>query len=146
MNCIFSAKTPGVVIEIVPENIEQLAQICDCKVSDLPEQIQRWKKNNHRYTGNSLLNRLDPLSYMVGDPFMEMSFSITILVSKKEYLAICDEAGVPKDEFWKNIPPTCCNNIEGCSGNFKRDKSWNYILMEKCKKCKYMKREELSWR
>lgn len=141
MTCIFSGKAPGVVIKIVPENIEQLAQICDCKVSDFPEQIQHWKKNNHRYTGNCLLDRLDPLSFMVNDPFLEMNFSITILLSKKEYLAICNEASMSKDEFWKNVPPTCYNNSEGCSGNFKKDKNLNYILMEKCKKCKYLKGE-----
>lgn len=30
-----------------------------------------------------------------------MTFTIVILLSKKEYLSICDEAGVEKDKFWK---------------------------------------------
>ena len=85
------------------------------------------------------MDRLDPLSFMVDDPFLELNFSITILLSKKEYLAICDEVGMPKDEFWKNIPPTCCSDSEGCLGNFKKDENWNHVLMEKCKRCKYLK-------
>ena len=73
--------------------------------------------------------------------FLKWIFQLRYFYQKKEYLAICNEASMSKDEFWKNVPPTCYNNSEGGSGNFKRDKNWNYILMEKCKKCKYLKGE-----
>ena len=145
MKCAFSGKSPTVVFIFEPKNIDQLACVCGCAKEDLPEQIQHWGEKKG-YDGNHLLERLDPLSYMIDDPFQKLRFRIAILVSKTEYLAICEEAGVEKDKFWENEKPSCFIYREGattCKGKYSRDYiSTGYAYLKKCEKCKYFEKKE----
>lgn len=148
MICAFTRKTPGVVIKITPENIRELAFVCGCEVKDLPEQIQRWKEND-RYVGNPILDNIDPLLWNVKDPFEKMVFDITILLSKKEYLTICEEAGVPQTKFWEDVKPVCfCSSQDHayCTGKKRYNWKGNVTreLIKKCIKCKWYKEETCS--
>lgn len=95
---------------------------------------------NKEYYGNPSLERIDPLLWNVRDPWNELRFEVNILLSKKEYLKLCEEAGVEKREFWKEIPPTCFRkNDDGfCSGVYRYEfSSLRKTIMKKCQKCKY---------
>lgn len=100
MKCAFTGKKAGVAIVINPKSAECLAKVCGCSISELPEQMQHFGESIG-YTGNNLLDRLDPLSTYVDDPFQELTICITILVSKREYIALCKEAGVEAVKFWQ---------------------------------------------
>ena len=142
MKCAFSGKTPSVALVIEPKSIDELAFICDCKKEELPEQIQHWGEKV-RYCRNQLLNRVDPMSFQISDPFRKMTFEIVILLSKKEYLSICDEAGVEKDKFWELEKPSCFryNRLEDndtcCGRNAYHPEAKSLVLLKKCRKCKY---------
>lgn len=145
MKCTFSGKAPSVALVIEPKNVDELAFVCGCKKEELPEQIQHWKKGT-RYCGNQLLYRLDPMSFKVSDPFQKMTFKIVILLSKKEYLSICDEAGVEKDKFWELEKPSCFryNRFEDndtCCGKKTYDPETKCLVsLKKCRKCSFLKK------
>ncbi|MCI5509307.1 MAG: hypothetical protein MR436_02460 [Eubacterium sp.] len=146
MRCAFTGKAPGVVIKIMPANIQEVAMVCGCTVQELPEQIQHWKESD-RYVGNPILQNIDPLLWNIIDPFEKMDFGITILLSKKEYLAICSEAGVKQDKFWEATKPVCFNcgrdNDKYCRGKYRYNWTGSKVehdLIKKCKKCKWYKK------
>lgn len=147
MKCTFSGKTPSVALVIEPKNVDELAFVCGCKKEELPEQIQHWKEEV-RYCGNELLNRLDPMSFKISDPFQKMTFKIVILLSKKEYLSICDEAGVKRDKFWELEKPSCFRysrfeNNDTCCGRNTYDPEAKYLIsLKKCRKCKFFKQQQ----
>lgn len=149
MKCAFSGKTPSVALVIEPKSIDELAFICDCKKEELPEQIQHWGEKV-RYCGNQLLNRVDPMSFQISDPFRKMTFTIVILLSKKEYISICDEAGVEKDKFWELEKPSCFrynrfeDNDTCCGKSTYVPKTSCLVPLKKCKKCKFFKNANFS--
>lgn len=139
MRCYFTGTKPSVVIRISPQKIAELLEICNCNKEDLPEELQHWGMDKEYY-GNPSLERIDPLLWNVRDPWNELRFEVNILLSKKEYLKLCEEAGVEKREFWKEIPPTCFRkNDDGfCSGVYRYEfSSLRKTIMKKCQKCKY---------
>lgn len=143
MRCYFTGGKPGAIIQITPQNMNELLQVCNCKKEDLPEELQHWGMDKEYY-GNPSLERIDPLLWNVKDPWNELRFEINILLSKKEYLKLCEEAGVEKREFWKEIPPTCFRkNDDGfCSGVYHYEfRSLQKKMMKKCQKCKYWKQD-----
>ena len=148
MRCAFTGSKAGVVITVEPETADQLAFLCGCDVSDLPEQIQHYGEEKG-YDGNCLLDRLDPLSYMINDPFQKMSFKITILLSKKEYLVLCEEAGVEKNKFWQTEKPVCFTlsmaepEKKKCSGHYSY-KMGRKNFAKKCFTCKYFDTTKLK--
>jgi len=142
MRCAFTGKSPCVVITINPENIEELSLICGCKVTDFPEQIQHWSKQEIYY-GNPILENIDPMLWVIEDPFNKINFDITILLSKKAYLEICEEAGVRPDKLWEKERPLCHNSKEEtCSGSYKYNNIGYNVYKQlkiKCLKCPWYK-------
>ena len=138
MRCYFSGKKPGVVIRIIPSTMDALLRVCDCKKEELPVELQHWH-TEEEYYGNPILERIDPLLWHVSDPFNKMRFEINILLSKKKYLVLCEEAGVKKNEFWKDIPPVCFREDQdgSCPGAYHYSYGNGKRLMSKCEKCKY---------
>ena len=138
--CAITGGAPGVVLHIEPKTLVSLCALCGCDVSELPVFIQNWSKSRH-YSGNHLLSNIDPVSYVLEeDPFNKMDFSLSIVLSKKEYLRLCDVAGVEGRKFWLEEPPLCLKNTEGCPGDW----SYNWemrkmLLKKKCTKCRFYK-------
>lgn len=141
MHCYFTHRKPRVVFIIKPRNLQDLLLLCGCEKSNLPKQIQNWN-NSPDYYGNPILQNIDPLLWNVNNPFEHLNFDISILVSKKEYLTLCKEAGVEEKEFWKELPPTCYYGSV-CVGKRrflqKPDGSLGYQLYKKCIDCDWRK-------
>ncbi|MEE1255985.1 MAG: hypothetical protein UHN47_05680 [Lachnospiraceae bacterium] len=138
--CSITGDAPGVVLYVKPSTIYALCQICKCEVSDLPVFIQHWSKSRH-YCGNPNLSNIDPVAYLLkDDPFNDMEFSISIVLSKKEYLRLCGIAEVEAKKFWLEEKPLClAEDKEICYGDWKYDWEKGNLLKKKCIKCKYYK-------
>ena len=137
--CAITGGAPGVVLHIEPKTLVSLCMLCGCSKSDLPEFIQTWSKSRH-YSGNHLINNIDPVSYVLEeDPFHKMDFSLSIVLSKKEYLRLCNVAGVKEYKFWLDEAPLCLKSSDGCSGDWKYDWETGRLLKKKCVKCRYYK-------
>lgn len=139
--CAITGDSPGVVLYVKLNTLYALCNICGCEVSDFPEFIQHWTKSRH-YCGNCILDNIDPIAYVLEkDPFNDMEFSFSIVLSKKEYLRLCVEAGVEAKKFWLEEKPLCLSEGKDvCHGDWKYDcQKRENILKKKCAKCKFYK-------
>lgn len=68
----------------VPHTAEGIAAIAGCEVSELPELLEHWQRQNP-YGGNSILSRTDPLDSLVGNPWRALQFRVLIGISKREW-------------------------------------------------------------
>ena len=83
-----------------PTTPEALGLLCGCSVSELPDVLQHWT-GDHPYYGNSILDRLDPLDWVIKNPWQEkMQFGVTIYLSKSGYNQARKERGLPPNRFW----------------------------------------------
>lgn len=64
-----------------------LAQICGVSVEELPEVLQHWFLVSE-YTGNSILQRLDPMDWAVENPWASLQFEVVVGLSISTYKRI----------------------------------------------------------
>ena len=66
--CAINGAKASYRVTFYPGNAAQLAFLCGCKVEDLPDVLQHWDLNEP-YTGNSILDRVDPMVWHCDDPW-----------------------------------------------------------------------------
>jgi hypothetical protein len=67
---------------VSPDCPEALADICGLKsASELPWQMQHWMKAEP-YTGNSILDRLDPEEWMLTNPWRSLWLQVLLCSSR----------------------------------------------------------------
>ena len=81
---------------------EEVAAVCGCETAELPELLQMYESDHPHapYDGNSILERVDPMDWVIGDPFREFNFDIHIWLSKRGYLRLCKKHGTAPDKVW----------------------------------------------
>ena len=82
--CLFNEKPSSYACEFRPTSAHGLASICGCEVSELPEQLQHYQYQKN-YGGNSILDRLDPMDWVVKNPWIGRDLSIRIYLSQNTY-------------------------------------------------------------
>jgi hypothetical protein len=65
-----------------------IAHLAGCKVSELPDVLQHWTPDG-RYSGNSILDRVDPMEWVVENPWSKMGFDVVLFLSKSAYNDVC---------------------------------------------------------
>lgn len=65
-----------------PGNAEELAIIAGCSVADLPDVLQHWNLLRS-YTGNAILDRVDPMIWRAKNPWINLNLSVLIAFSKR---------------------------------------------------------------
>lgn len=142
IRCALTGEKAGVVLTANPRNAAELAKICGCRIEDLPEQIRYYEQKDNYY-GNPILDNIDPIKWIVKDPFNEMRFSLAIVLSKTMYAELCRKAGVEPVKFWLTQMPICYNELpdgsKKCKGKYKRERGFGSHLCKKCTTCKYWK-------
>lgn len=84
-----------------PQVSRAIAELLNCEVKDLPSVLQNWR-TSEQYHGNSILDYLDPMEWVVKDPWNnEFRFSIIIPFSKRGFNRIRKESGLPPMDFEK---------------------------------------------
>lgn len=53
-------------------------------IEDMPDVLQHWNKYEP-YVGNHILNRIDPLEWMIENPWLELNTKIQIHLSKRAF-------------------------------------------------------------
>ncbi len=69
-------------VRFVPNTAAQLALLCGCEISALPDVLQHYNKNA-RHVGNHLLNRLDPVETDIHDPWKDLDLVVCMYLSKR---------------------------------------------------------------
>lgn len=96
-------KNPSLVFIFRPINAESLLKLCNVDFNDLPEELQNWTQLNV-YTGNAILNNVDPMEWVVKNYWNKLKLSFSIYLTKKEYGDLRKKHGLENNKFWlKNI-------------------------------------------
>ena len=69
---------------ISPDNPRAIALLMGIPEKKLPWPLQHWT-TREPYTGNSILDRIDPQDSRLGDPWRHLDLSLTITLSKRAY-------------------------------------------------------------
>lgn len=82
--CVLSGAKAFISGKFSPRTPEALSILCGCEVSELPDVLQYWTPINH-YSGNSILDNIDPMEWVVSNPWKDLNFSVEVFLSKRAY-------------------------------------------------------------
>jgi hypothetical protein len=101
--CYLNGKTASVWTFFYPKTANSLSQLAGCSVEDLPDVLQNWRADE-RYSGNSLLDRTDPMDSNLTNPWIHMTFTVVIGLSKSAFNKLLRNKGLPRrsPESWKS--------------------------------------------
>lgn len=99
--CIISGAKGNICLTISPYDADNLCDILGITKDELPEQIRNWKTTKRNYSGNHLLDNLDPMDWVIKDYWYQMNFGIALVFSKSAYNKKRKEYGLSEDKFWK---------------------------------------------
>jgi hypothetical protein len=101
-HCGMTGERARVVAVVSPETPDSLAQIVDMNVEDLPDVLQHWH-TREPYIGNSILSRIDPMEWVVRNPWLELRFRVGVALSLRYFKQRLKHFGLPmpKLETWE---------------------------------------------
>jgi len=96
--CALDPPTRATVFtNISPDNPRALALLMGISEKKLPWPLQHWT-TREPYTGNSILDRIDPQDSRLDDPWRHLDLSLTITLSKRAYNRLRKEHDLPSAE------------------------------------------------
>ena len=100
-NCNVCAVDPParatVFTTISPDNPRALALLMGIPEKRLPWPLQHWS-TREPYTGNSILDRVDPQDSRLDDPWRHLDLTLSISLCKRAYNRLRKEHGLPKTD------------------------------------------------
>ena len=79
---------------ISPDNPRALALLMGIPEKQLPWPLQHWT-TREPYTGNSILDRIDPQDSRLDDPWRHLDLGLSITLCKRAFNRVCKEHGLP---------------------------------------------------
>jgi hypothetical protein len=76
-SCAITEARASTATVFFPSTALEIAVLCGCTVEDLPDVLQTWAKMTP-YRGNSILSRIDPMVWVVENPWHRMDFRVRI--------------------------------------------------------------------
>ena len=99
--CVTCGKDPSqrasVFTLIEPDNPRALALLCGIPEKKLPWPLQHWI-TSEPYTGNSILDRIDPQDWKLDNPWRHLELRISIALSKRAFARLRREYGLGKED------------------------------------------------
>ncbi len=101
---------------IQPQNAKQLAEVAGCEVADLPDVLQHWAPDRE-HKGNHILDRIDPMSWALKDPWCDLNFRVMMFLSKRGLAQVKKQfpesvaAGVADEQVRKDVKGTTITKI-----------------------------------
>ena len=94
VTCALDPPTRATVFTIIkPDNPRALARLMGIPENKLPWPLQHWS-TREPYTGNCILNRIDPQDSRLDDPWRHLELRLTISLSKRAFNRLRKEYGV----------------------------------------------------
>jgi hypothetical protein len=93
----------NVFTEIAPDNPRALALLVGIPERKLPWPLQHWT-TREPYTGNSILDRVDPQDSRLDNPWRHLDLSLSIALSRRAYNRLRKEHGLPPKEPKEHSP------------------------------------------
>ncbi len=83
--CFWSGSIASYVAVFHPKSMEELLTFLGCaSPSDLPFWLRHWD-SKRKYVGNPILERIDPINWVVKDHWAELDFYFTFFLSKRTF-------------------------------------------------------------
>ena len=95
--CWLTSMTASIWTHFHPWTPVSLSVLAGCKVEELPDVLQHWYRNEP-YTGNMILNRVDPMDWKLVNPWRGLNLSVLIGLSKRAFNRVLKDRGVTKRE------------------------------------------------
>lgn len=105
--CYRNGKEATLIAIFKPMCPTDLATLCGCKVENMPIPLQHWYMWKS-YSGNSILDRVDPMEWVVKNPWDDYCFNIIVYFSKSTYSDIRKLHKLEPDKFWLDIKKVPC--------------------------------------
>lgn len=80
--CHLNGSVASYWVGIYPANPPELALVAGCAVDELPDVLQHWNLLV-TYTGNQILQRIDPMIWRAHNPWLSLKLSVLIPLSKR---------------------------------------------------------------
>lgn len=93
--CFFTGARPSFHYMLLPGTAAELAMFAGCGLEDLPDVLRHFDLRE-RYSGNSILDRIDPMEWKIENPWIRMDFRVRIALSKR---------GVAEAGRLRTLPP-----------------------------------------
>ena len=97
--CCVNGTSASMVGIFRPKTAEALAILCGCDVSALPDVLQHWTQAD-LYEGNPILDRIDPMGWVVENPWRNLGLDVAIYLSKRAYNQLRKGLDLPPNRFW----------------------------------------------
>lgn len=81
-DCAVTGNVSSYRVLFQPQNAKQLAELAGCEVPDLPDILQHWSAGRD-HDGNHLLDRIDPMAWVLQDPWCQINFRVVLYLSKR---------------------------------------------------------------
>ena len=99
VSCLINPNRPASVAAVfTPGGPQGMAALCGISVADLPWPFVHWSREEP-YTGNHILDDVDPVEWRLHNPWMKFPSAYTICLSKTEYNKLRHKAGLPRKEL-----------------------------------------------
>ena len=85
------------------QNPEAISLITDVPVAELPEPLQHYYEKDP-YTGNSILERLDPMDWVVENPWRKLRLDVQVTLSRSGFSQRRAALGLPVFRDWESLP------------------------------------------
>lgn len=99
--CWFAEDAPcSYLMRISPIDLKDLLYLVGCDNADeLPDVLQNWRSNgwDGPTTGNHILDRVDPMDWVVKNPWGDLHFNVLIGIGKKHLSKVKKELGVDEN-------------------------------------------------
>lgn len=93
--CFWNGTIASYAATFHPTSMEELLRFLNCStVEELPFWLRHWD-NKRKYIGNPILERIDPMNWVVKDHWSELSFFFTFFLSKRTFNYACKEHQLP---------------------------------------------------
>lgn len=81
VHCHFNGAAASWVLNVAPQTVEDLALMTGVEVADLPDVLQNWSSDQD-YKGNAILDRIDPVAWMLSNPWISRcNFAVNLWLS-----------------------------------------------------------------
>lgn len=80
--CNLTGTVATYLVLVTPLNASDLAFMAGCTVEELPDVLQHWDLAES-YTGNSNISRVDPIHWLLKDPWRSLDLGVSFALSKR---------------------------------------------------------------
>lgn len=95
--CALNETRASYSLIIQPQTPDDLAELAGCNVEDLPDILKHWSPRS-RCNENHLLNRVDPMSWALHNPWEKMRFTVLLALSKRGLKSL-QKSHVPPEKY-----------------------------------------------